>query len=1113
LTEGDTVYFDYYTDNLSLADSLLSSGCYINNNNYPLAGFYSVYPDSMAIYGNLYRGWGQFSYYGNTSTIDESALIIDQTLVDTTEWTNFPFSDIENNMYTWDFDTLDSNFMNNFNNTVDTNFIQNIYNIPILPMQANRENDKWVDMFNIAYCDYTTMGYQSLLHSIITSFINMDTTVFQSDDTDIPVFGSVIPGGNDSIYNTKVINKYSEQYTNSFSVNVGLLPFSGLTKSRSRTQSFGFSDFMDFNGDRYPDIINKGKIQYTNSHGGLSNYIYNTGHAYLTKSISESKGNSYGVKSLSMVNTKPNGGAKSKLDNINGNFGIGHVDGSSDIQYMYVDINGDGLPDRINVDEGNHSIELNLGYSFINNIPPNIFNLNIDTLSKNKSNSISLNLGVNIGNYSISSGIGGGLNISTDKYSLMDINNDGFVDLCYLDNNGTLKVYYNNGSSFQTAQSITINNIPMISKNKSYNIGANGSFTVGIPLFSTLFFTIKLTGTPYADLSFNFSTDRARLTDINGDGFIDYLYVDDSGNTYVKYGIPRKTNILKQVKTPTGAKYYCDYELKYPDRENPNSKWVMASLKVYDGFVGDGVDTTYYKFKYENPKYHRMERESFGYETVTTEQYNNNNHIYRVVIEKYHNQDFLFKGLKKYDVTYNAMGQKYVETEYKWDKKEITTGRVVIDSLITCFGPYYPAISMETKRYYEGQSTASIITKKLYEHGKYGNVIQYVNEYNSSYTEDNLKANIHYTYDLNNHLLEMADEIKVYDYADNMLQRREASYNNYGKMTQMRVFNNNDIAYTDLQYDNYGNVNQILYPQDVNGDRLSFTYEYDHILNTYPIRITDFWNNSMYTDYDYRLGLPTKVQDPSGNFVLYTYYEDGKLNTVTAPNEINNGAPYTIKCDYWTNHHAYLYNNTGLWAQTLHYDPLNDGNEFETVTISDGLGRAIQVKKKSTIYGVDSVIVSGKIIFDAFGRKITEYQPETEAYSGTINHNYSNLSWQNPTTYSYDIMDRPIQQNNPDGTNIIYSYNFGQDNFGKTCFKTKIIDPNGNITEQYKDARNLQTTVVAPMNTITKFIYTPLGQIKTSIDPEGNATHYNYDMLGRLIEREHPDAGITQYQY
>jgi len=97
-----------------------------------------------------------------------------------------------------------------------------------------------------------------------------------------------------------------------------------------------------------------------------------------------------------------------------------------------------------------------------------------------------------------------------------------------------------------------------------------------------------------------------------------------------------------------------------------------------------------------------------------------------------------------------------------------------------------------------------------------------VNEYNSSYPEDNLKANIHYTFDLNNHLLEMVDEIRVYDYADNMLQHREASYNNYGKMTQMRVFNNSEIAYTDLQYDQYGNVNQILYPQNVNGDRLSF---------------------------------------------------------------------------------------------------------------------------------------------------------------------------------------------------------------------------------------------------------------------------------------------------
>ena len=64
----------------------------------------------------------------------------------------------------------------------------------------------------------------------------------------------------------------------------------------------------------------------------------------------------------------------------------------------------------------------------------------------------SLNWGANIGNYIISAGIGGGLNISTDIYSLMDINNNGFVVLCYLDNNGTLVVYYNNGSSFQTAQ-------------------------------------------------------------------------------------------------------------------------------------------------------------------------------------------------------------------------------------------------------------------------------------------------------------------------------------------------------------------------------------------------------------------------------------------------------------------------------------------------------------------------------------------------------------------------------------------------------------------------------------------------------------------------------------
>ncbi len=106
----------------------------------------------------------------------------------------------------------------------------------------------------------------------------------------------------------------------------------------------------------------------------------------------------------------------------------------------------------------------------------------------------------------------------------------------------------------------------------------------------------------------------------------------------------------------------------------------------------------------------------------------------------------------------------------------------------------------------------------------------------------------------------------------------------------------------------------------------------------------------------------------------------------------------------------------------------------EIVTISDGLGRAIQVKKQSTIYGVDSVVVSGRIIFNVFGRQTQVNQLETEVYSGVINHNYSNLSWQNATTYHYDVLDRPLWQHNPDGTHINYFYDFGADNFNHNSF-------------------------------------------------------------------------------
>jgi len=232
-----------------------------------------------------------------------------------------------------------------------------------------------------------------------------------------------------------------------------------------------------------------------------------------------------------------------------------------------------------------------------------------------------------------------------------------------------------------------------------------------------------------------------------------------------------------------------------------------------------------------------------------------------------------------------------------------------------------------------------------------------------------------------------------------------------------------------------------------------------------------------------------------------------KPKSVLSPKEINS-APYTIFFEYWDETYV---SNSYRWAKTSHYDPLNQGNEFETVTISDGMGRVVQSKVKATINGNDSVIISGKVIYDAYGRAIQSGHPTTEPLGNMTNYTPIQLIY--PTTTTYDVLDRPLKQIAPDNTEVNYAYSIANDPFGKICYKTEITDPNNNITTEFKNARGLQTAIISPLQFTTKFTYSALGQLLSSIDPEDNYTYYVYDMLGRLIQREHPDAGQTIMEY
>ena len=162
--------------------------------------------------------------------------------------------------------------------------------------------------------------------------------------------------------------------------------------------------------------------------------------------------------------------------------------------------------------------------------------------------------------------------------------------------------------------------------------------------------------------------------------------------------------------------------------------------------------------------------------------------------------------------------------------------------------------------------------------------------------------------------------------------------------------------------------------------------------------------------YDYHFGKPVKTTDINGNEIWYRYDLLGRMTRVTAPYEQGNQDPYTIRMEYHPHHYGAADVSTNAqnpysYAVTRHYDPQHPGNDIVTTVISDGLGRMLQTKKDAEIGGQEVSLVTGKVVYDCFGRTVAQYHPFTEDTVQYALYNDSVTSG-TATVTEYDILDR-----------------------------------------------------------------------------------------------------------
>ncbi|HRY32701.1 MAG TPA: SpvB/TcaC N-terminal domain-containing protein [Bacteroidales bacterium] len=1136
VADNQKIYFEFFCEDTVLSPLVTDAQATVSSTPYD-AGFHAAFPPMIKRFGPLYRGWGAFTYNDNPDTpIDTSKLIYEQGMFDNTELESEP-------------DTI------TFSSFVDD--LDNLYNplkAPFIKMEANQKRH--------AYTSFNEM----------TSVGDTGQRNYPFLDN-IPLFDDPIPIA--SVLNQEIKTVMRSCVSKSDSWGWGYsIPGSGLiSKSRNKTNGFTESmmEYFDINGDRYPDFIGPEYAQITTMTGGISDFLLPHGQMVgrssrqdMTsvgisigagfngpkKAVSTNPSNTgqnpslQGNSGTTSAGTGSGGSTSSGGNNASGGNQGGTVssgggsgkyyqngvacsfnygEGWDHSSYTWQDVNGDGLPDKIKDSE---KVYLNTGYGFLpeenweKTSPGGYSNTNAATIgggqeyeskAKNKCNS------------SWSGGYSYSWSNNRLTQSTVDINGDGLLDICESPDDADMSsVYFNTGNQYLTAPVALLGSEPF-NKGSTYShdLSLNGTYGVS---FLIIVVPVKLIFGAGGFISYNHNVERGRLVDMNADGYPDYVTSSDDSEIKVRYSKIGRTNMLKSYENFLGGKIEIDYALSGGGFDMPQRQWTMSSVKVYDGFEEDGPGFSHYTFQYDSGYYSRHERQSFGFRIVTTNTHDStqNSNIYRSAIAKYHNNSYVFKDLCNYELSKNADGDKYIESRYKYVLKEISTGLEIPETNPECYDEGFPAIAQIDRYYWEGTSSDTIHTRERFEHGTYGNIKKYYQDGDLAILDDNLTSEITYHTDQQGvHIISLPLQIQVKQGA--ALYRRRETQINYatGDITRITMYNQSLTSEYNIDYDEFGNIKRLAYPENLNGERMVYYYDYDPYTYTYITEISDTLGYSSSAEYDLLFGKPIWTIDRSGQPCYYEYDGRGRLASITGPRELSASLPYTIKFEYWDKYGGIHYLNRQdsiPWARTCHYDPDNPSNDIITILLSDAHGKILQTKKDIALYdsasgtATENMVVSGRIRYDEYARPIKSYYPVIEALGtdSIFNFEYDTVP---PTLTDYDILDRVVSQVLPDGATSTMEYGFGDDPFSEKRFLITQTDAIGITTYSFKDPFDHVTAIHAPYNTWTTFEYDPLGQLKQSTDPEDNVTAYCYDMLGRLIQRKHPDAGATTAEY
>ncbi|MFD4655785.1 SpvB/TcaC N-terminal domain-containing protein [Kitasatospora sp. NPDC058444] len=1076
VTAGDELYIDYSTTEARLLDSLVEQSASVTYD--VTSGWPAFTPAPGALHASVgqgafaqpYRGWGVIGYQGNrdraTQPIKQAELTLDQSFKDA-----LPKEPKEADV---------APFAANPRLTMPRLAV--FAPVPAKGGWAAQDESSWA---TAAMATSSRLGADTI--DIVT-------------DADVAGDRAVMRRG----------------VTGQVSGTLAAGPFGGTVVGGITA---GSVDYLDLNGDGYPDVVGAKEIQFSDMTGALGATRGTLGGNVreadnVSGNVSLSAGSETATIASALGMAAPDAGTSANTATtgaVQPSLGIGGSlgGGESDVRVDLIDINGDGLPDKV---FGNGDVQLNLGYSFAAREPWSAGPIN-DASTRN----VGVNLGFNIDRYGFAGGVSAELGTSFTNASMADVNGDGLTDRVFTDGANPVKVAVNTGTGF-TAPAPWRGSFPEIAVDKNASLGAGVYFTVGLPTPVGIFVF-----NPGANASTGISRAETSLRDVNGDGLADHVRSTRDNELLVAVNKTGRTNLLRSVSRPMGARIDLDYSRSGNTADMPASRWVLSRTAVFDGLAGDGADTRLTTFRYEQGRYDRLEREFLGFGRVVTEDRDPGagDAVRRAVTNEYRTDGYYSRGLLTRTLTLDDAGRPFRETVNTYRLHDTSSGTEADPKSPTA--TVFPQLTRVEEKFYEGAATAAKSTFTELSYDGYGNVVRTFDAADDGAADD-LETTYGYSASdpacRDRGIVGIANVLRQKAAASGaVLRHREAGVDcATAAVRQVRKYlDDSTSAVSDLEYHPDGNLKSVTGPVNATGQRYKLEYGYDTVVGVHVESVVDSFGYRSSSTHNLKYGLPDRNTDQNNQSVLMSYDTAGRLDTVTGPYETGGGQA-TIDFDYHPE-------ATVPYATTKHLDRTATGvraDTIDTVTFTDGRKRVLQTKKDASVAAVPGaapaqvMTVSGRLKFDVLGRAVEKYYPVTEAKGSANTAFNATFDAVAPTKDAFDVLDRSVKTVQPDGVTTSTGYAFGPDRAGTTRFEQTVTDGNGKQRRTYTDVRGATTSVKefnGPAALWTSYELDPMKQVTAITDDKNNVTRAEYDGMGRRTVFDSPDAGRTETRY